>query len=103
MINILEKEFGFQIIEIKKLNGYENENYLIETIKNKYIFKKYPYSFELESIIKSENEVLLFLSDNNNQFPIPIKTIDGVYVKIHEIAHQFCHIIFQHAAPLQGK
>jgi ethanolamine-phosphate phospho-lyase len=85
MINILEKDFGFQIIEIKKLNGYENENYLIETIKNKYIFKKYPYSFELESIIQSENEALLFLSDNNNQFPIPIKTIDGVYVKIHEI------------------
>ena len=85
MINILEKDFGFQIIEIKKLNGYENENYLIETVNNKYIFKKYPYSTELESIIQSENDALLFLSDNNNKFPVPIQTADGLYIKIHEI------------------
>ena len=43
-------EYLIKIIEIKKLNGYENENYLIETVNNKYIFKKYPYSSELESI-----------------------------------------------------
>ena len=85
MNKIIEENFNLEIIAIKKLNGYENENYLIETINNKYIFKKYPFSLELESIIHGENEVLLFLSKNNDKFPNPIKTVDGVYVKIHEI------------------
>ena len=34
MNSLLEKAFSFQIIETKKLNGYENENYLITTVGN---------------------------------------------------------------------
>ena len=85
MNKIIEEKFNLKIISIKKLNGYENENYLINTTDNKYIFKKYPYSLELESIIHGENEVLLFLSQNNNKFPVPIKSVDGVYLKTIQI------------------
>jgi 4-aminobutyrate aminotransferase-like enzyme/Ser/Thr protein kinase RdoA (MazF antagonist) len=83
MNSLLEKAFSFQIIETKKLNGYESENYLIKTVDNQYIFKKYPYSEDLKSLIQAENKVLLFLSQKYlNRFPNPIKTIDGFYVKI---------------------
>mgnify|MGYP004004921201 FL=1 len=85
MNQLIEKAYNIKIIEIKKLNGYENENYLIKTINNKFIFKKYPYSSELESIIHAENETLLFLSQNNNQFPNPINTAEGLFLKVYEI------------------
>ena len=85
MNQLIEKAYNIKIIEIKKLNGYENENYFIKTINNKFIFKKYPYSSELESIIHAENETLLFLSQNNNQFPNPINTAEGLFLKVYEI------------------
>ena len=82
MNSLLEKAFSFQIIETKKLNGYENENYLIKTVDNHYIFKKYPYSKDLKSLIQAENKVLLFLLKKYpNRFPNPIKTADGFYLK----------------------
>ena len=88
MNKIIKEIFNLEILELKKLDGYENENYLIITKNKKYIFKKYPYSPELATVIKGENEVLLFLSKNNKKFPNPIKTIDGEYVKIHKINGQ---------------
>ncbi len=88
MNKIIKENFNLEIIELKKLDGYENENYLITTKNKKYIFKKYPYSPELETVIKGENEVLLFLSENNEKFPSPIKAVDGKYVQIHKINRQ---------------
>ena len=88
MNKIIEENFNFEIISIQKLNGYENENYLIQTNINKFIFKKYPYSTDLELIIHGENQALLFLSENNNKFPSPVKTVDGVYVKVLEINNE---------------
>ena len=41
MNKLLQKEFGFEQIEIKKLDGYDNSNYFIKTNSNKYIFKTY--------------------------------------------------------------
>ena len=52
MNSFFEKAFSFQIIETKKLNGYESENYLIKTVDNYYIFKKYPYSKDLKSLMR---------------------------------------------------
>jgi ethanolamine-phosphate phospho-lyase len=101
MNKIIEENFNLKIISIEKLNGYENENYLIKTTNNKYIFKKYPYSSELESIIHGENEVLLFLSKNNNKFPSPIKSVDGVYLKTLEIDKEI--FIFRMLSFLDGK
>ena len=51
MNKIIKENFNLEIIELKKLDGYENENYLITTKNNKYIFKKYPYSPELATVI----------------------------------------------------
>lgn len=88
MNKIIKENFNLEIKELKKLDGYENENYLITTKNKKYIFKKYPYSPELATVIKGENEVLLFLSENKNKFPNPIKAVDGKYVQIHKINGQ---------------
>ena len=85
MNKIIKENFNLEILELKKLDGYENENYLIITKNKKYIFKKYPYSPELATVIKGENEVLLFLSENKKKFPNPIKAVDGKYVQIHKI------------------
>ena len=55
--------FGIQISTIKKLSGYDNENYLLKCgNKKKYILKKYNFSKENLSLIqahksKSANEI----------------------------------------------
>ena len=53
---ILQTEFDFQDVEIKRLNGYENANYLIKTNTAKYVFKTYRYNEELLAFIEAENE-----------------------------------------------
>ena len=86
MDNLLQIEFGFQNIEIKKLDGYDNENYLITTDSNKYIFKTYKYNDDILELVKAENETLLFLQEaNNNQYPEPIPFTDGSYLKTLKI------------------
>jgi len=85
MNKIIEENFNLVIINIKKLNGYENENYLIETSNSKFIFKKYPYSTELKSIIQGENETLIYLSNKSSQFPNPISTVDGKYLIVQKL------------------
>ena len=86
MDNLLQKEFGFNKIEIKKLNGYDNTNYLIKTGDNRYIFKTYKYNIELLSLVKAENEILLFLKKlDTTKYPKPIKFTDGSHIKIQNI------------------
>ena len=41
MKELIKTEFGFQNVEIKKLVGYENFNYLVKTERGKFIFKTY--------------------------------------------------------------
>ena len=36
--------FGFNITSLKKLVGYDNDNYLVDCKDSKYILKKYSYS-----------------------------------------------------------
>ena len=86
MHKILESEFGFQPIEIKKLDGYDNANYLVETLSGKYIFKTYPLRGDLKDLLKSENETLLFLQKpGENKYPKPVPFSDGSYVKTLDI------------------
>ena len=42
MIKAISQAFGIVPLEIKKLNGYENENYLITAKDARFIFKSYP-------------------------------------------------------------
>ncbi len=82
MNKFLQKQFGFQQIEIKKLNGYENQNYLVKSERGKYVFKTYLKNRELLALIEAENETLLFLQNSKSEkFPKPIQFTDGSLVK----------------------
>ncbi len=86
MKHLLQSEFGFNKVEIKKLNGYVNINYLVKTGTSKYIFKTYSPDKEMQSLVEIENETLIFLNKAyQNKFPKPIQFIDGSCVKTLEI------------------
>ncbi|MCK4903054.1 MAG: phosphotransferase [Candidatus Marinimicrobia bacterium] len=85
MKKLFQIQFGFNPIEIKKLWGYENSNYLVRTKDIQYIFKTYLKNAETFKLVEAENETLLFLQSPNNNFPKPIKFKDGSLVKILEI------------------
>lgn len=86
MKDILREQFGIKSLEIKKLVGYENINYLIKTEEAKYIFKTYQYNKALFDLVCAESEVLSQLSkQKSGKFPLPIKAIDGDYVKVIKI------------------
>ena len=86
MNTLLQKQFGFDYIEIKELNGYDNVNYLITTGNGKYIFKTYLKNAESLALVEAENKTLLFLQNNkDDKFPRPIPFTDGSFVKILNI------------------
>ncbi len=85
MDKLLQNEFGFNEVEIKQLDGYDNANYLITTDSGKYIFKTYKFidNDDLLDLVQAENETLLFLQKTpNNNYPKPIPFLDGSYIKI---------------------
>ena len=86
MDKLIQSEFGFQQIEIKKLNGYENENFLVTTNTSAYIFKTYKYNDALNDLVKAENNILLLLQKlNKHKYPKPIQFTDNSFVKTLEI------------------
>lgn len=83
MKNLIQKQFGFHPIEIEKLWGYENSNYLIKTNDEQYVFKTYINNAETLDLVKAENEALIFLqSTKNHKFPKPITFKDYSLVKV---------------------
>ncbi len=89
MKELLQQQFGIEVLEIKKLSGYDNTNYLVKSESADYIFKTYPYDAELLDILKTENEVLHFLHEKGQgTFPIPIPFINGDYIRVVEIGGQ---------------
>jgi Ser/Thr protein kinase RdoA (MazF antagonist) len=86
MKRLIQKQFGINPLEIKKLWGYDNSNYLIKTNDGHYVFKTYLKNTETLTFVEAEIEALLFLqSSNNTKFPDPIKFKDGSLIKIIEI------------------
>lgn len=82
MKELLETEFGFHSPEIKRINGYDNVNYVIREKPDQFIFKTYVYDEELLAILKAENEALLHLQGKaNNKFPKPIPFRNGDFIK----------------------
>ena len=59
MNKLLQKIFAYHPVVIKKLNGYVNENYLVKTESEKYIFKTYQYSAQIFALVEAENKTLL--------------------------------------------
>lgn len=86
MLELLKRWYSFQSAELKKLNGYDNANYLLVTEKGKYIFKTYPYTSEAFDLVQAETEVLLSIQEKlKGKIPTPIPFADGKYVQAAEI------------------
>ena len=89
MKDIIKKEFGVSPIEITKLNGYDNINYLIKTEGESFIFKTYPATRSNFALLEAESQCLLFLQkQSNSKTPKPIPFIDQSYTKEHY--NQWC-------------
>ena len=89
MREAIMKSFGILPLEIKKLNGYENENYLIKTEENRYIFKTYPATKNTISLINAECGALLHLQNKkNSKTPTPIPFLSGEYVKTIDLENE---------------
>ncbi|RZS95477.1 aminotransferase class III-fold pyridoxal phosphate-dependent enzyme [Cecembia calidifontis] len=85
MQDLLKVAFGFHSVELKKLNGYDNINYLVETDRGKFIFKTYPFNNETFDLVQTETEVLHALQKNfNGRIPCPEPFLDGQFVKLEE-------------------
>lgn len=82
MKQLLSKELGSEVVSIKRLNGYENVNYLVESVDSRCIFKTYQWSEEIYDLANAETNVLLHLKPSSKgQYPTPIPFQDGSYVK----------------------
>ena len=89
MEEVLKSHFGFTDIRLKKLNGYENCNYLLESKGVKYIFKTYQYEEEMYDLVRAQNEALLHLQASpNNKYPKPVKFQSGAYLETVNIEGQ---------------
>ncbi len=83
MKQFLLSEYQITCPRIKKLDGYANANYKIETPLKKYILKEFPLNKSNLEFISAQNEILLFLGQANSEiFPIPNKNRDGDYLSI---------------------
>ena len=99
--NLIKKEYGFNVIDIDKFKGYENENYFVKTDKDKLILKLYS-DLSINSILKAENDFLLFLQkkDKKEYYPKPIALKNGEYVK--QLVHQGKKILIRMLSYLEG-
>ena len=96
MKKLIQSEFGIVDFDVKKLNGYENVNYLISTATDKYIFKTYNYSEDIYDTVVAENEILFFLQESvQNNYPTPIQFSDGSFIKTLTIEgeKQVCRLL----------
>lgn len=79
---VITQYFDFIPSNIKKLNGYDNENYLIENGTTKYIFKTYVYESSAFDQLIAENEILIYLYNTDNvKYPQPIANANGETLK----------------------
>ena len=82
MIKAISQAFGIVPLEIKKLNGYENENYLITAKDARFIFKSYPKNKKTKALLEAECEALLHLQKEGPlSTPIPVAFSCGSFVK----------------------
>mgnify|MGYP000612946807 FL=1 len=82
---LLREKCGFKNPHLKRLDGYDNANYLVETDGIKYVFKTYPFSEETLSLVNAEIEILLAISNEKGTYPEPIAFTDGSYLQVIEI------------------
>lgn len=86
MEKLIQQHVGFQVLEVKKLSGYDNTNYRVKSESANFIFKTYPYEASLLDILKAENEVLHFLNEKTQgTFPKPVPFPNGEYIRVVHI------------------
>lgn len=96
MEGILGAAFGLENVEIRKLNGYDNSNYLVKSTQGTYVFKTYLNDTETFHTVEAENVVLLHLqSFTKERFPKPIPFTDASYIKILDVNgnDQICRLL----------
>jgi ethanolamine-phosphate phospho-lyase len=82
----IKTRFDFHSIEIKRLNGYDNANYLLDTEKGKFILKTYPYSSDTFDLVQAETDILLALQHKfEDRIPTPVPFLSGKHVDVVEI------------------
>ncbi|MGB1308973.1 MAG: aminotransferase class III-fold pyridoxal phosphate-dependent enzyme [Oceanihabitans sp.] len=84
MLNTIKSWFNFKIVALKKLNGYDNVNYLLKTETDTYIFKTYTFSEDMLALIEAENSILNTFKKEQS-FPEPVAFKDGNFLKITDI------------------
>lgn len=83
MNEILKSKYRVINPEIKKLKGYINLNYKIETDSGSFILKEFPLGKTNLDIVSAETELLLFLAKNKTGcFPVPVINTDENYISI---------------------
>ena len=85
MKELLKIKYNISNPDITKLDGYDTDNYKIESEGHKYILKSYLTTKENTDFISAENELLLHLHRQiNDKFPGPIQNIDGQFLTFFE-------------------
>jgi len=80
---LLNEHYKIAHKKIKKLDGYANINYLIETANGKYILKEYIFELELYDLLMAESTLLKRLSKQMpGYFQQPVKTKNEEYLPI---------------------
>ena len=80
------KHFAISPVDVRRLNGYDNVNYLVTTEDEKFILKSYKPDPGTMALLEAESMVLLALQrENNNLYPRPVPFTDGSYLKIVEM------------------
>ncbi len=83
---IIQDLFGFEVLKLKKLDGYDNANYHVTSNSGEYIFKTYRYDKELFSILEAEIDSLNFLQTGDQEkFPRPIPLVNGEMLTIIDL------------------
>ena len=102
MKEVIKEHYGVDVRNVKKLNGYDNSNYLVELESGqKYIFKTYVFEESLFDSVQAENEILASLSsENSNKYPRPISFVDGSFEK--KIEYQENVLIIRMLSYLDG-
>ncbi len=89
MEEILRQHFGLKSLTVKKLNGYINANYLVESEGSQYIFKTYENDQQQLAITEAESKALIHLQkDPTSNYPKPIAFFDGDFIKVLELNGQ---------------
>lgn len=87
MEDFLREQFGLGDPKVKRLNGYDNVNYLVDDSSGRFIFKTYPFDEDLLEILAAENVVLLHLQQKQDlSFPRPVSFLNGDYIRTVELA-----------------